>query len=75
MKILLILGLILSASGLLGLLRCVILGLRVKKFEKSESHNKEDLKQLLGNLSVINMASLSASMLGLIIVTTAIILN
>ena len=75
MKAIFIFGFILTGIGLLGFLKCVSLGLRIKRLEKSGFHKSEELKALLGNFSVINMISLSCSMLGLIIIIIVIILD
>lgn len=75
MKIILIVGVTISILGLIGLVICMSRGLRVRRLERLGTHSDNELKKLLGQLSVINMLSLSLAFLGLLMVVTSIILN
>jgi hypothetical protein len=75
MKILIILGVLISGLGLLGLIKCVHMGFQIKKMERLGTTDPDQLKKLLGKLSAMNMLSLSSSLFGLIILVLAIILD
>ena len=75
MKIILVVGVTISILGLIGLVICIGRGLQVKHFERLGAHTQDELKKLLGQLSVINMLSLSLSFLGLLIVAVSLIFN
>ena len=74
MKSLLITGTTISALGLIGLIWCIFLGLRIRKVEKTSDYSDDDLKKLLGRLSTLNMLCLCSSMFGLMILVTGMIL-
>ena len=69
------LGIGLSILGLIGLLTCIQQGIRIKRFERAENNDSEKIKNLLGRLYIRNMISLTASFLGLIMITIGIILD
>ena len=75
MKIILIIGVTISILGLIGLAICMSKGLRVKRLERLGSHSNDELKKLLGKLSVMNMLSLGVSFLGLLTIVVSIILD
>ena len=75
MKIILITGIIVSIFGLIGLIVCMNNGLKVRRLERLGTHSDDQLKKLLGQLSVINMLSLGLSFLGLLMVVISIILE
>ena len=50
-------------------------GLKVRRLERLGTHSDDQLKKLLGQLSVINMLSLGLSFLGLLMVVISIILE
>ena len=75
MKIILVVGVTISILGLIGLVVCIGRGLRIRSFERLGTHSQDELKKLLGQLSVINMLSLSLSFLGLLIVVVSLIFN
>ena len=75
MRIILIIGIIISMLGLIGLGICMKKGLQVRKLERLGAHNDDDLKKMLGQLSIMNMLSLGLSFLGLFIIVISIILN
>jgi hypothetical protein len=73
MKIILVVGVTISILGLIGLVVCIGRGLQIRRFERLGAHTQDELKRLLGQLSVINMLSLSLSFLGLLIVVVSLI--
>ena len=75
MKLVIFSGIGLSLLGLIGLLTCIQKGIKIRRFERKENHDKEEVKNLLGRLYVRNMISLSSSFLGLIMIVIGIILN
>ena len=75
MKIILVVGVTISILGLIGLVVCISRGLQIRRFERLGAHTQDELKKLLGQLSVINMLSLSLSFLGLLIVVVSLIFN
>ena len=75
MKIILVIGVTISILGLIGFLVCIGRGLQIRRFERLDTHTQDELKKLLGQLSVINMLSLSLSFLGLLIVAVSLIFN
>jgi hypothetical protein len=74
-KIILMIGVTISISGLIGLAMCMVRGLRVRRLEHLGTHSNDELKKLLGQLSVMNMLSLGLSFLGLLTVVVSIILK
>jgi hypothetical protein len=75
MNIVLVVGVTISILGLIGLVVCIGRGLQIRRFERFGAHTQDELKRLLGQLSVINMLSLSLSFLGLLIVVVSLIFN
>jgi hypothetical protein len=75
MNIILVVGVIISILGLIGLVICITKGLQIRRFERLGARTQEELKNLLGQLSVMNMLSLSLSFLGLLIVVLSLIFN
>ena len=75
MKIILVVGVTISILGLIGLVVCIGRCLRIRRFERLGTHTQDELKKLLGQLSVINMLSLSLSFIGLLIVVVSLIFN
>ena len=75
MKIILVVGVTISILGLIGLVVCISRGLQVRRFERLGAHTEHELKRLLGQLSVINILSLSLSFLGLLIVVVSLIFS
>ena len=75
MKIILVVGVTISILGLIGLIVCIGRGLQIKRFERLGAQTQDELKKLLGQLSVINMLSLSLSFLGLLIVVVSLIFS
>jgi hypothetical protein len=75
MKIILIVGVTISMLGLLGLVICISKGLKVRRLERLGTHSGDELKKLLGQLSVMNILSLSLSFVGLLMVVISIVLN
>ena len=75
MKIILVVGVTISILGLIGLVVCVGRGLQIRRFERLGAHTQDELKKLLGQLSVINMLSLSLSFIGLLIVVVSLIFS
>ena len=75
MKIILVVGVTISILGLIGLVVCVGRGLQIRRFERFGARTQDELKKLLGRLSVINMLSLSLSFLGLLIVVVSLIFD
>ena len=75
MKIILIIGVTISILGLIGLAICMSKGLRIRRLERLGAQSNEELKKLLGRLSVMNMLSLGLSFLGLLTVVIGIILG
>ena len=75
MKIVLVIGITLSILGLVGLAICMGKGLKVRRFERLGTHNEDELKKLLGQLSIMNMLSLGLSFSGLLTVVASIILD
>ena len=75
MKIILVVGVTISILGLIGLVVCISRGLQIRRFERLGAHTQDELKKLLGQLSVINMLSLSLSFLGLLVVVVSLIFN
>jgi hypothetical protein len=75
MKIILVVGVTISILGLIGLVVCIARGLQIRRLERLGAHTQDELKKLLGQLSVINMLSLSLSFLGLLIVVVSLIFN
>ena len=55
MKIILVVGVTISILGLIGLVVCIGRGLQIRRFERLGAHTQDELKKLLGQLSVINM--------------------
>ena len=75
MNIILIIGVTISILGLVGLTICMSRGLKVRRLERLGAHSNDELKKLLGQLSVMNMLSLGLSFLGLLTVVISIILD
>ena len=75
MKIILIIGVTISILGLIGLVICMSKGLRVRRLEHLGAHTNDELKRLLGQLSIMNMLSLGLSFLGLLTIVVSIILG
>ena len=75
LKFVIFLGVGLSVLGLIGLLTCIQNGIKIKRFEHDENHDKEEIKNLLGRLYIRNMISLTSSSLGLILIVIGIILE
>ena len=75
MKIILVVGVTISILGLIGLVVCIGRGLQIKSLERLGARTQDELKKLLGQLSVINMLSLSLSFLGLLIVVVSLIFS
>ena len=75
LKLVIFLGIGLSMLGLIGLLTCIQNGIKIKRFEHNENHDKEKIKNLLGRLYIRNMISLTSSFVGLIMIVIGIILE
>ena len=73
MKLVIVVGVIISLLGVAGLLTCIFKGIKIKRLELTRSHDSDEVKSLLGKLYTFNMISLSASFLGLLIVIIGII--
>ena len=68
MNIILAIGVIISAIGLIGFLICIQKGFKIKKFANKGEHGQAELKTLFAPLYVLNMLSLSFSLFGLLLV-------
>jgi hypothetical protein len=67
-------GIAIIISGIFGLGYCAIKALKIKKKNELEPFSEEAFAKLMGQLSIINMASLTSSMFGLMLLVLGLFL-